>query len=182
MYNKNRNGEDMIKVGEKLKIECYKHNGYLDQTSEEATVLEITEDHIIVANDRTKLTEHDGSSHRTNEPAVLFFYKKHWFNIIGQLKKGGLFYYCNIATPYIIDGKTIKYIDYDLDLRVFPDGGFRVLDRNEYKYHKKKMGYSKELNEIIENELTNLIELKKANKGPFSKEIVQKYYEKFQNL
>lgn len=44
------------------------------------------------------------------------------------------------------------------------------------------MGYSKELNEIIENELTNLIELKKANKGPFSKEIVQKYYEKFQNL
>lgn len=176
MTNKN------IKVGDKLKIECYKHNGYLDQTSEEAIVLETTDDYIIVANDRTKLTEHDGRSHRTNEPAVLFFYKKHWFNVIGQLKSTGLFYYCNIATPYIIDGKTIKYIDYDLDLRVFPDGGFRVLDRNEYKYHKKIMGYSKELNKIIETELTNLIEMKKAKNGPFSDKIVQNYYQKYKKI
>ena len=172
----------MIKEGDKLKIECYKHNGYLEQTSEEATVLEITDNYLIVANDRTKLTEHDGSYHRTNEPAVLFFYKNHWFNIIGQLKNSGLFYYCNIATPYIIDGKTIKYIDYDLDLRVFPDGSFRVLDRNEYKYHRKKMHYSKELNDIIENELSNLIELKKAGCEPFNKKTVEEYYEKFKRI
>ena len=81
----------MIQVGDKLKIECYKHNGYLDQTSEEAVVLEIGPDYLIVANDRTKLTEHDGRSHRTNEPAVLFFYKNHWFNVIGQLKNTGLY-------------------------------------------------------------------------------------------
>ena len=55
------------------------------------------------------------------------------------MKKKGLFYYCNIASPYIIDDGLIKYIDYDLDLRVFPDGSFKVLDRNEYRYHKKKM-------------------------------------------
>ncbi len=172
----------MIKIGDKLKIECYKHSGYLEQTSEEATVLEIGEDYLIVANDRTKLTEHNGTSHRTNEPAVLFFYKNHWFNIIGQLKQSGLFYYCNIATPYIIDGRTIKYIDYDLDLRVFPDGSFRILDRNEYKYHKKKMHYSEELNKIIEKELSNLIEYKKNGAKPFLKETVEFYYEKFKNL
>ena len=172
----------MIQIGDKLKIECYKHNGYLEQTSEEATVLEIGDDYLIVANDKTKLTEHDGSSYRTNEPAVLFFFKNHWFNIIGQLKNSGLFYYCNIATPYLIDGRTIKYIDYDLDLRVFPDGSFRVLDRNEYKYHKKRMHYSEELSEIVENELSNLIELKKTGFKPFDKEEVLKYYEKFRNL
>lgn len=172
----------MIKVGDKLKIECYKHNGYLDQTSEEATVIEIAKDYIIVANNRTKLTEHDGRSHRTNEPAVLFFYKKHWFNVIGQLKNEGLFYYCNIATPYIIDGHTIKYIDYDLDLRVFPDGKFRILDRNEYKYHRKVMKYSEELNNIIESELTNLIEMNKKKEGPFTPNIVVKYYQKYQQL
>ncbi len=172
----------MIQVGDKLKIECYKHNGYLDQTSEEAVVLEIGPDYLIVANDRTKLTEHDGRSHRTNEPAVLFFYKNHWFNVIGQLKNTGLFYYCNIATPYIIDGRTIKYIDYDLDLRVFPDGSFRILDRNEYHYHRKKMHYSKELNTIIEKELSNLIEIKKANQGPFIPNVVERYYQKFIEL
>ena len=125
-----------IKVGDKLKIFCYKHDGTLEHTSEEAVVLENNEEYLVCGNGRTKITEKDGRSHMTNEPAVLFFYKNHWFNIIGQLKKFGLFYYCNIATPYLIDENIIKYIDYDLDLRVFPDGGFRILDKNEYNYHK----------------------------------------------
>ena len=56
-----------------------------------------------------------------------------------MIRNNGVYYYCNIASPYIIDGKAIKYIDYDLDLRVFADGSFKVLDRGEYNYHKNKM-------------------------------------------
>lgn len=182
MWNERRDFMNTIKVGDRLKIECYKNNGFLDCTSEEAIVLENNDECLIVANEHTRLTEHDGRSHRTREPAVLFFYKKNWFNVIGQLKRQGLFYYCNIATPYIIDGKTIKYIDYDLDLRVFPDGGFRILDRNEYKYHKKIMNYSDDLDLIVHHELSKLIELKKAEKGPFSPGIVVKYYEIFKKI
>ena len=96
-----------IKVGDKLKIFCYKHDGTLEHTSEEAVVLENNEEYLVCGNGRTKITEKDGRSHMTNEPAVLFFYKNHWFNIIGQLKKFGLFYYCNIASPYIIDGSIL---------------------------------------------------------------------------
>lgn len=44
------------------------------------------------------------------------FFKDRWFNIIGQLKDYGIYFYCNIATPTLIDNKVIKYIDYDLDL------------------------------------------------------------------
>lgn len=171
-----------IKIGDKLKIECFKHNGYLDRTSDEATVVYTDDNVLIVANDHTKLTEHNGESHCTNEPAILFFYKKHWFNIIGQLKKTGLFYYCNIATPFIIDGGSIKYIDYDLDLRVYPDGGFKILDRNEYRYHKKIMKYGRELDRIIENSLKELISWKREKKGPFEENIVTKYYEKFKSI
>ncbi len=173
---------ETVSIGDCLKIECYKHNGFLDCINEEAIVLEETDDYLIVANDHTKLIEHDGRSHRTKEPAVLFFYKHHWFNIIGQLKKQGLFYYCNIATPYLIENKTIKYIDYDLDLRVFPDGGYRILDRNEYKYHKKIMHYSDELDLIVHQELSRLIELKKSQKGPFEPEIIVNFYKKYQNM
>ena len=171
-----------IKVGDKLKIECYKHNGYLDRTSDEAIVLDVNDKRIVVANEHTLLTEHDGKSHTTNEPAVLFFYTDKWYNIIGQLKKKGLFYYCNIATPYIIDGKTIKYIDYDLDLRVFPDGTYKVLDKNEYKYHKKIMGYSEILEKIVKKSLNELIDLKKNNEVPFKKEIIEGYYYKYLEL
>ena len=184
LYNVMRKRDFMndIKIGDKLKIFCYKHDGTLEHTSEEAVVLENNEEYLVCGNGRTKITEKDGRSHMTNEPAVLFFYKKHWFNIIGQLKKFGLFYYCNIASPYIIDGKSIKYIDYDLYLRVFPDGGFRVLDRNEYNYHKKIMHYSDDLDFIIKSELSFLIELKRSEKGPFEEGIVDKYYELYEKI
>lgn len=171
-----------IKLGDKLAIHCYKHNGKLHQICDEAIVLEVTEERIVVANNKAKLTEADGRSYHAKEPAILFFYKKHWFNIIGQLKRFGLFYYCNIATPYIIDGKIIKYIDYDLDLRVFPDGGFKILDYNEYNYHKKLMHYPKEIQMILKSELSTLIEMKKKNEGPFAKDEIEKYYHIYKKL
>ncbi len=163
-----------VKVGDRLTIHCYKHNGKIDRISDEAIVLDVTDELLVCANDRTRLTESDGRSHRTKETAILFFYRHSWFNIIGQLKKHGLFFYCNIASPYIIEDDAIKYIDYDLDLRVFPDGGFKVLDRNEYNYHKKVMKYSSELDKVIKSELTRLIDKKKKNEFPFKKEIVEK--------
>ena len=165
-----------IKVGDRLTIHCYKHNGKIHRSWDEATVLEITDDMLVCANNKTIVTESDGRSHKTNEPAVMFFYKRKWFNIIGQLKPFGLFYYCNIATPYLIDDGIIKYIDYDLDLRVFPDGAFKVLDRGEYKYHKAKMNYPKEIDEILKEQLTELINLVREKKIPFDRASIEYYY------
>jgi len=168
-----------IKVGDKLKIQCYKHNGQILRTSDEAVVIEITDEILICGNYKTKVTEADGRSYKTREAAVLFFYKKRWFNVLGQLKKHGLFYYCNIASPFLIDDGVIKYIDYDLDLRVFPDGGFRVLDKNEYNYHRRIMNYPKDIDFIIKKELSELIEMKRKNTGPFTPGLVEKYWETF---
>ncbi len=170
------------KVGDVLSIHCYKHDGKLHRTWDEATILDIKDDMLVCGNDKTMVNESDGRVHQTNEPAILFFYKDKWFNIIGQLKSQGLFYYCNIATPYLIEDGIIKYIDYDLDLRVFPDGAFRVLDRNEYKYHSKIMNYPKELDTILKRELTNLIDMKKQKKEPFLPETIEKYYEIYKNI
>ncbi len=168
-----------IKIGDKLEIHCYKHNGKIHRTWDEAVVLDITEDYLVCGNNQTKVTENDGRTHRTKEPAIIFFYKNSWFNIIAQFKEFGLFYYCNIASPYLLDGKIIKYIDYDLDLRVFPDGGFRVLDKNEYKYHKRIMNYSEDLDLVINKELDKLIEMKNNDEGPFDFDIINSYYNKY---
>ncbi len=168
--------------GEKLKIHCYKHNGKIHRIWEESVVLEETEEYIICGNYKTKVIENDGRSHRTKEPAIIFFYKHNWFNIIAQFKDFGLFYYCNIASPYIFDEDTIKYIDYDLDLRVFPDGGYRILDKNEYKYHKKIMNYSEDLDLIINRELEKLINMKMKNEGPFDKIQLMEYLEEYKKI
>ncbi len=171
-----------IKVGDKLSIHCYKHNGKIHRTWDDAVVLEIKDNILVCGNHRTWITEADGRAHKTKEPAIIFFYKDKWFNVFAQLKKNGLFYKCNIASPFLLDSKIIKFIDYDLDLKVFPDGGFRVLDRNEYKYHKKIMEYKDDLDLVVKNGLEELIDIKKANSFPFDKEIIDKYHKIYESL
>lgn len=161
---------------ERILIHCYKHDGQLHKTWKDAIILEKNKDVLILGNYNALVTKVDGRTWHTKEPAIMFFYPNKWFNIIAQLKKNGIFYYCNIASPYIIEDNIVKYIDYDLDLRVYPDGGFRVLDRNEYNYHKKKMHYSKEIDMIIKYSLTELIGLKRKEEGPFNLKEVDKYY------
>ena len=165
-----------LKIGEKLEIHCYKHNGRLHRQWDEAVVLDIEEDYIVFGNNKTTVIDSDGKVWRTKEPAIMFFFKNRWFNIIGQLKEYGIYFYCNIATPFLIDDKVIKYIDYDLDLRVFPNGSFKILDRMEYKYHRKQMHYSNRLDFILKYELGNLIDMVRLKQQPFDKKTIEKYY------
>ena len=128
-------------IGQKFQIQCYKHNGKPHRSWDEAVLIDIKDDYMVFANNKTLVTEAEGNTWKTKEPAIMYFFKKEWFNVITQLKKDGITYYCNIATPFIIEEGAIKYIDYDLDLRIFPNGSYKVLDKMEYQYHKKIMKY-----------------------------------------
>jgi len=173
---------EQLKIGTKYKIRCYKHDSTFHREWDEAVILDETDDYIVCGNYKTKVVESNGHSYRTKEPAILYFYKHNWYNVIAQLKPFGLFYYCNIASPYVIDNDTIKYIDYDLDLRVFPDRSYKVLDRNEYKYHRRIMHYPKEICLIIENELNDLIVKKKNGVEGFNRYEIEKYVRKYRKL
>ena len=168
--------------GNKMQMHCYKHNGKIHRTWEEIIVIEDTKDYVVCANNKVNITESDGRSHKTKETAIIYLYKKRWFHITAQYKKVGLYYKVDLASPFLVDGNIIKYIDYDLDLKVFPDGNYKVLDRNEYRYHRKIMKYSEELDFILKKEMENVIEMKEKNIGPFDKKINDYYYEKFLSL
>ena len=148
---------EKLKKGDKLQIQCYKHNGKIHRCWDEAILIDVQKDYMVFGNERTLVTEAQGNTWRTKEPAIMYFFRDRWYNIIVQLKKEGVTYYCNIASPYIIEDGTIKYIDYDLDLRIFSNGSFKILDRQEYKYHKKKMNYSDDLDIAIRSALSELI-------------------------
>ena len=66
-----------------------------------------------------------------------------------MIRKTGVYYYCNIASPTLYDGEALKYIDYDLDVKVFPDGDKKLLDVEEYEQHKRKMNYSDDIDFIL---------------------------------
>lgn len=171
-----------ICMGDNFQMQCYKHNGKIHRSWSEAVIIEENKDYIVLGNNKALVIEADGRTRRTREPAIMYFFKKKWFNIIAQLKTDGISYYCNIATPYIIEDGTIKYIDYDLDLRIFNTGEYKILDRMEYKYHKKIMNYSDELDMAIKNGLNELIKLYKSGSEIFSTEKNINYYKEYLEL
>ena len=172
------NEQKLIK-NKKYIIHAYKHNGVIHRTWDEAVFIEKKNGAYIFANQNTKVVESYGRSWRTKEGAVLFFYDNNWYNIIGQLKKQGICYYCNIASPFILENNVIKYIDYDLDLRVFPNFKYKTLDRNEYNFHKNQMNYPENVQKILEYELEKLKRRAKEKEFPFKHEIVYEYYRKY---
>ena len=104
-----------IKIGDKLQIHCYKHNGKIHRAWDEAVLLEEKEEYLVFGNSKTQVIESSGNFWRTKEPAVMYFFKNKWFNIIAQLKKDGLYFKCNIASPYIIEERTVKLAEYIID-------------------------------------------------------------------
>lgn len=172
----------MSLFGHWLAIECFKHDGSLHRTWDRGLVLANNDDFIVVATKKAKVVESNGRRWFTREPAVTIFSKKEWWNTICMLKNDGICYYCNIASPCLVDSNKIKYIDYDLDTKLMPDGEIRVLDEKEYLRHKENYKYSNELDEVLSFEMQEVLKKMKNREFPFDDERIRKYYDKFLNL
>jgi len=168
----------MSYVGKWVDIQCFKHDGKLHRIWDRGCVVYDDDDYIAIAAKRANVVENNGRKWYTKEPAVTVFSKKEWFNVICMLKKDfGITYYCNIASPCIIDKQTIKYIDYDLDLKLYPNNEIRVLDEREYKENKKKYHYSDELDEVIRYELKKAKDSMKLRAFPYNDDTIMELYE-----
>lgn len=141
----------------------FKHDGSIHRVWDKACKVYEDDEKIMISNAKTLIREHDGRIWMAKEPSLTIYYKHRWFNIIGIIRSEGVHYYCNIASPIIIEDDVIKYIDYDLDLVKTVKGELKVLDEDEYEVNKEKYGYSEELQQILLSELESLKEY--ASKG-----------------
>ena len=169
-------------TGMHVSIHSYKHNKKLHRIWRKAIVLTQTNELLVTGNEHTQVIEYDGRSWHTKEPAICYFFNDSWFNVIAMLRVDGVHFYCNIASPYLYDGEAVKYIDYDLDIRVLPDGSFQLLDEREYFNHQKAMRYSKDIQNIIEDQKNKLIHKIKHKEYPFSGLDIMTYYDQFKLL
>ena len=169
------------KEGDFITIQSYKHDGSLHRTWRDTMVLKTTENAIIGVNDHTLVTESDGRRCVTREPAIVYFHRKYWFNIIAMIRDNGISYYCNMASPYYLDEEALKYIDYDLDVKVFTDGEKRLLDVEEYERHKRKMNYPDDLDYILKEHVKILVDWINNERGPFSEAYVNIRYVELKN-
>ena len=168
--------------GHWLAIQCYKHDGSLHRCWDRGLVLANNDDFVVVATKRAKVVENNGRRWFTKEPAVTIFSKNEWWNVICMFKGDGICYYCNIASPALIDYHMVKYIDYDLDAKLFPDGDLRILDEKEYIKNKELYNYSPELDEVLRYQMRVIIKKMENREFPFDDERIRKYYTKYLKL
>jgi protein associated with RNAse G/E len=72
---------------------------------------------------------------RENDRFLERYYTNRWYNIfeIHDRENDGLkAWYCNVTTPAEIEPGRIAYVDLALDLLVYPDGAYLVLDEDEF--------------------------------------------------
>ena len=145
-------------IGQTVEIHSYKHNSKIHRIWHETTILDISDEVVIGANNT-----------------------QYWFNVLCMLRKDGVYFYCNLSSPFVYDQQTIKYIDYDLDVKVFPDLSYRILDEDEYHKHSNEMGYSLEVQEIIKQQLDILINMIETRRGPFAPGFAEYWYYVYKN-
>jgi len=171
-----------LSVGSQVKIESYKHNGTIHRIWQNNTILQVTSEQVIGVNEATLVIEREGKEWITEEPGVFYFSKKWWFNVIGLLQEDDVYYYCNLSSPFVYENKTVKYIDYDLDIIVYPDMTYHLVDVAEFHQNKKQMNYPRDLQYILDEATDQVIQLIEQREEPFSIGKTKYWYEQFLNV
>lgn len=164
-------------IDETIYIQSFKHDGSLHRTWAKGYVIESNEERIVAVTDKSTVIEADGRTWITREPAICFFYPDRWYNVICMIRKTGIYYYCNLASPSIYDGEALKNIDYDLDVKINPLKKVIIVDEDEYDLHSMQMSYSISLHKAIHKWLSILLEDINQSKSPFNSVEVNRLYE-----
>ncbi|MDY6847393.1 MAG: DUF402 domain-containing protein [Chloroflexota bacterium] len=88
-----------------------------------------------------------GITLRTNDRSIERYYSNRWYNVFeihdrddDRLKA----WYCNVTTPAAFEPGKISYVDLALDVLVYPDMTYLVLDQDEFEildlstHHRQK--------------------------------------------
>ena len=99
-----------------------------------------------------------------------YYWADRWQNVFRFHEPDGRFrnFYCNVAMPAVITEGMIEYVDLDIDVIVWPDYRYEVLDRDDFERNSKKYGYPADVIEKAEQSLAELTRAIETRDFPFS--------------
>lgn len=105
-------------------------------------------------------------SERLND---FYFWRDCWYNIfVGYEADGSLrSFYCNVALPPVINGNTIVFVDLDIDVRIWPDGRYELLDLDEFRDHAVAFNYPPDLQRAAYDAMRDILIRWRTRKSPF---------------
>jgi hypothetical protein len=99
-----------------------------------------------------------------------YYWLDRWYNVFRFARPDGNLrnYYCNVNLPPKFDGKTLSYVDLDLDILVDPDFSYRVLDVEDFERNAKQYAYPAEVEDNARRAVDELVEMIQSRQFPFN--------------
>lgn len=98
-----------------------------------------------------------------------YYWLDRWYNVFrfhepeGDLRN----FYCNLNLPPAFNNGVLDYVDLEIDVLVWKDFGFEILDRKEFEEKAAKFNFSTDLKKETEKNLAELLEIIKVRQFPF---------------
>lgn len=98
-----------------------------------------------------------------------YYWLDRWYNVFRFHEPDGSFrnYYCNINMPPTFENGVLDYVDLDIDVLVWEDAVYEVVDRADFETNAAKYGYPDPIREKVEATLSHLIEQIEGKCFPF---------------
>jgi protein associated with RNAse G/E len=105
-----------------------------------------------------------------------YYWKKKWYNIFRfQEPEGNLRnFYCNINQPPVFNNQILSYVDLDIDVIVWTDFSFQIVDYDEFEFNAAKFNYSSVLRKKVTESLAEVLRLIDTKSFPFDVNEVNK--------
>jgi len=146
---------------EMVTINSRKFDGSI-RRSWQGGLVSVSDDLLVLVGRFEQDVEHSDLGHiRAGTVSFEHFYLHRWYNIFrfhepsGELRN----YYCNVAMPPTHSGSVIDYVDLDIDVVVWPDMRYEVLDRHDFARNAALYSYGDDVIDKAEESLKQLIAL-----------------------
>lgn len=159
-----------------VNIQAYKYDGTLYRQWNGARLVGSSKDYVLVLMNKTKVQELKNQKWIISEPILWFFSTDKFFNATLTVKEEGFYYYANLSSPYFFEDNTIKYIDYDYDIKKYPGKRFSIVDHTDFINHEK--WYDEKTKNVIYNNLVVLAEMSMKKESIFNEKMVTKMIKK----
>ncbi|QJR43871.1 DUF402 domain-containing protein [Mycoplasma miroungirhinis] len=173
--------DNLSKNKEYLNIQSFKYDGTLYRQYNGVKLIDNWKDYVVFLMVKTKVAE-VSINWVVNEPTLFIFSKNHFFNVTILITDDQKFVYVNLASPFYIENKIVKYIDFDLDIKTKLHNDFNVIDWNDFKNNIIKYKYPKELIYKIYDEIDYLHLLFNSKEDFFNETNINKYFNKLKKL
>lgn len=102
--------------------------------------------------------------------SIEYYWLKRWYNVFRFLEPCGKLrnFYCNVNLPPHFDGRSLSYVDLDMDIVVAPGLTYEILDLDEFEINAESYQYPNDVRRRAHLALEELVALIEARQFPFN--------------